>query len=43
MLSPPTRTTPELNRRSFGPIVWGLLRGILCRQWLSEVEVDEAR
>lgn len=33
---------PLAEQRKFRPIVWGLLKGILCRQSLSQVEGDEA-
>lgn len=33
---------PSAEQKKFRPIVWGLLKGILCRLSLSEVEVDEA-
>lgn len=34
--------THNTSQRKFRPIVWGLLKGIQCRQSLSEVEVEEA-
>lgn len=33
---------PSAEQKKFRLIVWGLLKGILCRQSLSEVEADEA-